>query len=217
MFSVNLLNRKIGQPGRRIILGLLFAGSFGLAACSGNWTTDYEEPLDPATSKGWRISAIAVSVPEDLSVSDNNSLAPNADIVWHGDPPGDRRAQVKAIVETAARSATRGLSGSTSAQLNIVVSEFHGVTPAAVARAPGAVHNITLTAQVTNARTNVPLTGPVQIRADLPALVGAAAFSTGEQLGEIQKSRVTAHITETLRGWLGVGPDNRGTFSSAGR
>ena len=202
-----------GFAGRLLALAVCLLA----AGCAGNWKTDYEK-VEATAVQNWRISAVSVAVPESLSVSNANVLAPNADIVWHGDPPGDRKAQVKAIMTNAALQATASLSGRQNAQLNIVLQEFHGVTPAAIARAPGAVHNIRFTAQVVERGSNRPLTAPMLIRADLAALVGSAAYYNSAALtGEDQKTRVTRHLTQTLRGWLGVGPDNRGSFSSPGR
>lgn len=197
--------------------GLILVACLIVAGCSGRWQTHYEK-VDASASQNWRISSVSVAVPETLRVSDANTLAPAADIVWHGDPPGDRRAQVKQIMTTAAQLATSSLRSGRNAQLNIVVREFHGVTPAAIARAPGAVHNIEFTAQVVDRATNEPLTAVMPIRADLAAIVGSEAYYNQAALtGEDQKTRVTRHITQTIRGWLSVGPDNRGSFSSPGR
>lgn len=217
MLTADSLRQKQGIFSNGLRWGLVMAACALIAGCSGQWRTEYEK-LDAAKAQSWRVSAVSVSVPSSLSVSDANVLAPNADIVWHGDPPGDRRAQVKAIMEQAARAASSPLRGPVDAQLNIVVAEFHGVTPTAIARAPGAVHNIQFTAQIVDRQTNAPITAPMKIRADLPAIVGSAAYYNQASLtGEDQKTRVTRHITQTLRGWLGVGPDNRGGFTSPGR
>lgn len=206
------------NPVRRLPLaGLGLVAVLALSACSGRWATDYPEPVGASVVQGWNIASVAVAVPDSLTVSDANSLAPNADIVWHGDAPGDRRAQVKAIMTDAARRATAGLRRGTRAQLNITVSEFHGVTPAAIARAPSAVHNISFVAQVVEAGSGKALTPQVPIRADLPALVGSAAYYAAQSGQDTMKARVTAHVAATLKGWLGIGPDVRGVFNSAGR
>ncbi|MFD3191081.1 DUF6778 family protein [Sedimentitalea sp. HM32M-2] len=187
-----------------------------LAACGGEWVTDYGEPLDGATTRGWRVSAVQVTVPDTLTVSEENVYIPNADIVWHGDPPGDRKAQVQAIIRDAARQATAGLRGGRPVVLAITLQEFHGVTPIAMARSPEAVYNIAFTAQVTDARNGAALTPATLINADLPALVREDAV-TAAQFGPSQKQRVTGHVTAVIKGWLGIGPDIRGSFASLGR
>jgi len=187
-----------------------------LSACSGQWATDYDAPLDPAVTRTWRVSSVEVMVPDTLTVSDENSFAPSVDIVWHGDPPGDRRAQISAIIEDAARRATEELRGGRRVSLSVTVAQFHAVTPIAVLRAPGAVHNIIFAAQVFDAAKGTPLTQPTMIQADLPALVGEEAFAAA-QIGQTQKVRVTDHLIAVFKGWLGIGPDVRGTFESVGR
>ena len=96
------------------------------------------------------------------------------------------------------------------------LQEFHGVTPVALSRAPGAVHNISYTAQVFDLRTGEAITDPQLIRADLPANVGVSAVIAA-QAGDTQKARITKHLAAVTKGWLGVGPDQRRTFSGVGR
>lgn len=201
---------------RRVRTLVLLPAVIVVSACTSQWATDYDAPLDPAETRTWRIDSILVSAPDTLTVSDRNSFAPSADIVWHGDPPGDRRAQVAAIVEDAARRATEELRGRRPVALSVTITQFHGVTPIAVLRAPGAVHNIIFTAQVFDAGKATPLTEPTLIQADLPALVGEEAFAAA-QIGQTQKVRVTDHLIAVFKGWLGIGPDVRGTFESIGR
>ena len=186
-----------------------------VAACS-QWEVTYDTPVDPELAPNLNVTSVNVDVPETLTVSEANVFAPDADIVWHGDLPGDRRVQVASIVTKAARSAVVPLRGSRSATLNIVVHRFHGITPKTQYSAPGAVHNIAFVAQLKDARTGEALSEATFIRADLAALVGDAAIAAQAQ-GLTQKARVTSHIDAVLRGWLGVGPDVRGKFSGVGR
>lgn len=187
-----------------------------LSACGGQFETAYGQPIDSGVSKSWRVTTVNVTVPENLTVSDENTYLPRADIVWHGDPPGDRRAQVQKIVAESARSAVSGLRGSTPVVLNMTVEEFHGVSPIALARAPEAVYHMAFLAQITDARTGAALTPLTQIQADTPALVGEAGINAA-QFGPSQTEQVSRHIVATLQGWLGIGPDIRGSFSSLGR
>ncbi len=210
------IGARLGGLLRRARRTALFAPALLLAACGIQWATDYGEPLDAATTANWRVSSIQVTVPDTLTVSDEDRFAPDADIVWHGDPPGDRRAQVQAILRDAARDATAGLRGGRPVALGITVQKFHGVTPITMARAPEAVHNIGFTAQITDARTGAALTPPTHIQADLPALVREDAIRAA-QFGPSQKDRISRHVTATIQGWLGIGPDIRGSFASLGR
>lgn len=186
-----------------------------LAACGNTWTTAYE-PLDPAVSRGWNVVSADVNVPERLTTTENNSFAPNADVVWHGEPLGDRKKQVAALMGQSIMRGAAGLRGSKRVRIAVELIHFHSLTPKARARAPSAVHNISYYAQVVDARTGKPLSERVLIEADLPALTGGAAARAVEQ-GQTQKVRITNHLAAVTAGWLGVGPDNRGIFSQAGR
>lgn len=199
---------------RHAFLGL--AATLLLAGCGGPWETEYGAPLSRDATAGWRLVDVQVTVPPELTVSDVNSFAPEADIVWHGDPRGDRRAQVAAILAEGIRRGADDLPGDHPVLIAATLQQFHGVTPRSVADAPSAVHNIAFAAAVFDARTGERLTEPRLIRADLRANVGAAAVIAATE-GQTQKVRVTRHIERTVQGWLGIGPDIRERFTSLGR
>ena len=187
-----------------------------ISACSGNWKTDYNGGIDADVSRNWRASEVTVIVPQTLTVSESNTLAPNADIVWHGDPLGDRRVQVRELIGAGIAHGASGLQGSRPVEIRAIVSEMHAVTPAAVSRAPAAVHNISFSIQVFDSRNGRALTDVTQIDADLPAYVGAAAVVAAQQ-GQTQKVRITNHVAAVVRGWLGQGSDPRNKFGGVGR
>ncbi|MEM1066933.1 MAG: DUF6778 family protein [Pseudomonadota bacterium] len=188
-----------------------------LAGCAGNWEVAYDAPINPAVSRGWVVQDVQVSVPNTLSVSTNpNVLAPADDIVWYGDPDGDRRTQVAAIMDDGITRGTAGLTGGTPVVIGVTLERFHAVTPSATSIAPSAVHQISYTTQVFNADTLTPITPPQQIVADLDAYVGAAAVVNAVE-GNTEKVRITQHLEQVTRGWLGVGPDPRREFGGLGR
>ncbi|NNE86482.1 MAG: hypothetical protein HKN27_00265 [Silicimonas sp.] len=189
---------------------------FALAGCSGRWKVDYAEGLDPEVTRTWNLANVVASVPASLTVSNSNTYAPNADIVWHGEPFGDRRAQVAAIMDEGITRGAAGLRGARPVTITARVIQFHAVTPAAVARAPAAVHNIEYAAQVLDAETGEALTTEQVISADLEAYVGAAAVAAAIN-EQTQKRRIIDHIDLVTRGWLGFGQDQRRSFSSIGR
>jgi hypothetical protein len=149
-------------------------------------------------------------------VSEDNVLAPNADIVWHGEPPGDRRAQVAAIVTEGVREGAAPLRGARDVTLLVELDRFHGVTPRAVNSSPAAVHNIAYRVWVKDARDGSTVLGPVPVRASLLANTGTNAI-VAARAGQTERARIVDHIAATTAGWLGVGPDARGSFVSIGR
>ena len=187
-----------------------------LSACSRSWGVRYDQPIPAEVSREWRLEEVISIVPESLKVSESNTYAPGGDIVWWGEPYGDRRAQVAQIFDEAITAGASEMNGPRPVAITATVSRFHGVTPTAVAGAPGAVHNIDFTMQVFDARTAEPLTPPVDFEADLEAYVGNAAVAAAIQ-GQPQRVRIVNHLAAVTRGWLGFGPDQRREFKSIGR
>lgn len=201
--------------GLKSIAALALAGAL-LAGCSGGtWQTDYDAPISAEVSRSWNVRNVIVNVPSSLTTSDVNSLAPRYDIVWHGEDYGDRRSQVAAILKEGITKGSRGLRGGRSVNFAVTLQHFHAVTPNAVARAPGAVHNITYVVQVLDARSGKPIGAPVKIDADLEAYVGSTATQAARQ-GQGQRVRIVDHIRKVTMDWLSIGPDQRGKFSGTG-
>lgn len=185
-----------------------------LAACGGTFRTSYGAGAG-ADAANWRVTAVDVSVPRTLVVSEDEVYIPKADIVWREDPAGDRYSQVEAIMETAIRKGASGLKGSRPVRLEVTVARFHAMTFLAETRAPGGVHDIEFTITALDAGSGEVLAGPEYIEASFPAKTGAA-MTTARARGETQKSQIADHVARTVASWLGTGPDARQTFSSVG-
>jgi hypothetical protein len=63
-----------------------------LAGCGGNSEVSYDDPPSTIVTQAWRVADVVAVGPDTLSVSNNNMFAPQAGIVWHGEPVGDCRA-----------------------------------------------------------------------------------------------------------------------------
>lgn len=199
---------------RATLLGLSAAL---LSACVGGGTfkTEYA-PVPAEVAKNWRLAEVRVSVPKTLVVSEAKTLLPTADIVWREDPLGDRYAQVGKIMQTAVLRGAQGLRGSRPVIIDVTVTRFHALTfEAELSNSDWGVHNVDFTAQVIDARSGDVLLPPTAIRAETPAWSGAKMKALRAQ-GQSQKSIITNHVAATVAGWLGLGPDNRGTFSRQG-
>lgn len=143
------------------------------------------------------ITAINVNVPRSLKVSEANSYYPKADIVWRGDPIGDRSVQIAQIIETAARAGTADMSGPTGVILDVEVVRFHSVSEKA-RYSVGGVHNMKFKLTVRRASSGEAL-GPTRlVEANLPAFGGTAAIEA-DRNGQTQKVRVTDFLAQTIR------------------
>lgn len=203
---------------RRQFMAASTAAALLLAGCSsGSFTTSYEDVNDPSVARTWRVTEIDVQVPRTLTVSEANSYAPDADIVWRGELPGNRYEQVDKIITEAAETGAKGLRGRTPVKLVIVMSTFHALTEKTRYTLENAgVHNIQFTAQVVDARTGAELSPPDLINADLIGFTGKEALAA-EARGETQRVRIVDHVSKVIAGWLGTGEDVRGAFTRSGR
>jgi hypothetical protein len=195
---------------RSTLLGL---SALLMSACvggGGKFETDYT-PVPADLAKSWRLAEVRVSVPQTLVVSEAKTLLPRADIVWREDPLGDRHAQVGKIIQAAVLRGAQGLRGSRPVIIDITVIRFH----AELSNHDWGVHNIDLVAQVVDARSGAVLLPATKIRAETPAWSGER-MKAARRKGITQKSMITNHVAATIAGWLGLGPDNRGSFTRQG-
>ncbi|MCB6177015.1 hypothetical protein LHP98_02580 [Rhodobacter sp. Har01] len=203
------------QSRRHFLFAGLAAAGLAAGCVGGGFRTAYDAPVPADLAAGWRLAGVRVDVPDSLTVSEQKSYLPRADIVWREDPPGDRRAQVAAILKAAATRGAAGLRGSRPVTLELTVSRFHALTFEAEQRFDQAgVHNIGFTARVLDASGAV-VYGPTEVEASLPALSGDE-MRAARARGETQKSQISAHVAATIAGWLGLGADPRGTFARSG-
>jgi hypothetical protein len=193
----------------------VLTAALALAGCGGEFASDYSRGIDPQVSRGWHVTDVRAFVHDNRTVSDDNVLVPLADIVWHGEPAGDRKAQVAAIVADGMRVAAAPLAEGRPVEIHIAVDRFHGVSPVAVARSPAAVHDVAFRVAVVDRGTREVLVPPVRITAALPAYTQTNARLSRLQ-GETERQRIVDHVAEVMAGWLGTGPDARRTFVSLG-
>ena len=160
-----------------------------------------EEPATqaeaPAPLRDIHVDAISVRVPDSLTVSEANQYLPQGDIVWRGDPIGDRRAQVGAIFEEAFARGAAPLDGALGVMLDVEVTRFHALTEKA-RYTVGGVHNINFNLTLRDPETGAALSATRTVRADLDAFGGEQALRA-EAAGQTQKVRITDHLAEVIR------------------
>jgi hypothetical protein len=197
---------------------LLAVAAIGVVAgCSSTYKTDYSETVSQSLTANWRLQDVQIVVPAALTVSEQKSPYPQADIVWREDPVGDRKAQIAKILDDAATAGATGLRGSQPVVIRLTVERFHALTFEAEALNYDnvGVLNVNFIAEVIDPASGTVLYGPERIEAAFPGNIGKKAVAA-RKAGITQKVIIMSHIKKTIAGWLGLGPDVRMEFSRIG-
>ena len=208
-----------------LMLGLATAG------CATQETTNRNAVYDAPTNKFAqspiadqaaqqplvRVKRLTVSVPKSLKVSEANLFYAPGDIVWRGEPYGDRYKQVEALFQNAMIAGVANLDGEVPVHVAIEVQRFHALTEKA-RYTVGGIHAIQFKMSVTHAQTGALIMAPKNIKADLKGLGGRTAIKA-EQQGQTQKVRISAHLanvihTELTPGRVAPGPVARAHHAS---
>lgn len=171
-----------------MIKNLTFAPLFLLlAGCSGGIMGGPKTvaPVDVTQLPSMRVASYAVVVPETLTVSEENSYRPNADIVWRGDPIGPRHPQVKAIFEEGVEKGTKDLDGSVPVALDIVVQQFHSQSEK-VRYSFGGMYEIGYELTVRNATSGEIIIPTYRVYTEIDAPAGIEALAA-DQAGRTEK------------------------------
>lgn len=190
---------------------LAFGAALALSACaSANVSRDalpgavLDAPaaaaVPPAGIPQVDIARIDVDVPATLVVSEANSYKPRGDIVWHGDPAGDRYAQVRDLIASAMETGTASLQGPRSAVLEVTVHRFHAVTPKTYYTI-GGWHEIEMDIRLRDLDTGAILMPSHRVSVNFRSLHGAAALEA-EAKGLTQKVRIVNHLAGVIRAEL---------------
>jgi hypothetical protein len=160
---------------------------------------------------------VVVNVPRDLRVSEAEVFYPLADIVWRGDPRGDRYSQIEDIYAAAIPPAIAPLTHGVPVVAEIEVTRFHCVTDK-TRYTVGGVHSLKFVLTIRHAETGEILSGPRMVNADTAAPGGQAAVAQ-DYAGITQKHVVTERLATVIRRELkalNVDPAILGDIASQG-
>jgi len=185
---------------RRVFLKRVLAAlcMTGLGACAAVDEGFRELPRGEVREapRDYSIAAFDVLAPRTLEVSEANLYYPIADIVWRGDPFGDRYEQIEAIFDAAGEAVAAELDGERPVRVTVQVTRFHSVTEKARVMV-GGVHSMRFFLTVYDVGSDEPVEGPRLVIADLPALGGTAALRA-EREGQTMKVRVLEQLRLVL-------------------
>ena len=185
-----------------------------VSACAGGEPASRATPIDqinllqatqPAAASPrlkflagkYTVAEVRVNVPRNLKVSEANAFLPVADIVWRGEPRGDRHAQVAQIFNAGLLAGTAGMANGPSVVVEVEVTRFHCLTEK-TRFTVGGNHAIGFTLTVRDAATGAVLEGPRSIVADVKASGGSAAIAE-DQAGRTQRVVVVERLAGVIR------------------
>ena len=145
----------------------------------------------------YHVVDVKISVPQSLRVSEANVFYPIADIVWRGEPIGNRHTQVASIFREAATKATVAMTKGPQVVVDLEVTRFHSVTEK-TRYTVGGTHSMHFQLTVLDAQTGAIIDGPRAIVADVKAAGGAQAVAE-EQMGRTQRVVVVERLMAALR------------------
>ncbi len=141
--------------------------------------------VDVTQLPAMRVVSFDLSVPETLTVSEDNRLDPSEDIVWRGDPFGPRHEQVKAVMETGIAAGIKDLDGDLPVKLDIIVQRFHSQTQK-VRYSYGGKYEIEYDLTVENANSGEVVVPTYRVFAEIDAPGGVEALAA-DQAGRTEK------------------------------
>ena len=146
------------------------------------------------------VEDIRISVPSKLKVSEANMFYPVADIVWRGEPIGNRHAQVMSIFKEAMDRGTYTMTTGRKVLVDVEVTRFHSVTEK-TRYTVGGTHSMRFNLTVRDAVTGLVIDGPRLVAADAKAAGGAQAVAE-EQMGRTQRVVVVERLANAIRAEL---------------
>ena len=197
---------------RKSIAALLL--SLGLAACAAvenpsrsliGDASALAGPVDNQTAKvggmvlqqtAYNVTKITVNVPHSLRVSEANVFFPIADIVWHGDPLGDRYAQVTSILQEGLAKGTADMKAGRAVEVGVELTRFHALTPKA-RYTVGGMHTTHFILTVWDAKSGAIIDGPRPVVADVHGSGGQRAIEE-EGAGITQRSVIEDRIATVI-------------------
>lgn len=154
-----------------------------------------------ASGPSYKVVGIQVDVPRSLRVSESNLLIPLGDIVWREDLPGDRYAQVQAIMTAAIERGVESLDGAQDIIVQVTMTRFHSLSQRA-RYSIGGNHSIEFDLRLLDAATGAQIGDIKQINASFDAYGGQQAIQA-EMAGLTQKVRITEHVANVFAEELG--------------
>lgn len=170
----------------------------------------------PSTDARYAVTSFDVVVPETLQVSEANMFYPRADVVWRGEPQGNRLAQIKSILEEGLAGGTAALKMGPKAKLSVTLERFHALTEKA-RFSVGGVHDVVFVLTVTDPQSGAILEGPRRVEVAIRAAGNEVAIAE-DAAGRTQRVVIVEGLAKAIRQELSgpppsLAPRKRGLFA----
>lgn len=192
---------------KRVRMVAMIIAGLALSACSSLDMATRNAPFDApdaaAVAPAMNVVSYQVHVPKTLKVSEANSYFPSADIVWHGDPIGDRYEQIGNIFKASLERGVFPVQNGVPVALDIEVSRFHALSEKTRYSSLPGDHSIRFTMRILDPKTGKEIAPARELDASFRAYTGGEAI-VAESKGITQKVRVTNHLAGFLQHELGL-------------
>lgn len=145
----------------------------------------------------YAVQSVELIVPATLRVSEENKFYPDADVVWRGEPQGDRLAQISAILDEGLNAGVSSLKTGASVGISVQLERFHALTEKA-RFSVGGVHDIVFLLTVRDQKTNAVLEGPRRVEVAIKASGNDTAIAE-DAAGRTQRVVIVEGVTEAIR------------------
>lgn len=154
-------------------------------------------PAMAAAAPAYDLRRVNVITSPQLTVSEENSYYPMVNVVWRGEPRGDRLAQVRAIFDDAAKPALASHRQGRPVIADIEVTRFHALTEMARIQV-GGDYSLRFHYRLRDARTGAVIDGPRAIDASFPAAGGQQALDD-DAAGNGQRVQIVRHLQGVIQ------------------
>lgn len=189
----------MAHPRRVVALLLALSACGGTEPAMRNLTV--ADQLNPGAdirlvAPRYTVDALDIRIPRTLVVSETNSFHPMADIVWRGEPPGDRYDQIADIFADAMETGIFHLQSGPHVRVTVELARFHALTEKA-RNTVGGVHSVHYMLTVRDATTGAVVDGPRLVKADVKASGGAGAIAE-ERIGRTQRVVIVEALSQSI-------------------
>ena len=150
-----------------------------------------------ATNLRYTVRSVDLIVPETLRVSEENLFYPDADVVWRGEPHGDRPMQISAILDEGLNAGASGAKQGAQVTIKVQLERFHALTEKA-RFSIGGVHDIVFVLTVLDFKTNAILEGPRRVEVAIKASGNDKAIAE-DAAGRTQRVVIVEGVAEAIR------------------